>query len=78
LATHFEVGDFVRYVPEPDTISGQINSISPDYKKAFVVYPIGRPSIHQLKDLRLVQKGTLSYFSWDLAQQFIDLLEAIK
>jgi hypothetical protein len=75
MAAHFHVGDFVRYTPEPNGISGQINSISPDYQRAFVVYPIGRPYIYKLADLELIQKGTLSHFSWDLSQQFIEYME---
>jgi hypothetical protein len=70
-----EVGDFVIYTPKPNTIAGQINAISPDYERAFVVYPIGLPHIFSLTDLALVQKGTLDSFSWDLAHLFMDLLK---
>jgi hypothetical protein len=75
MDTRLEVGDFVVNKKEPYSIGGQINSISPYYESAFVVYPIGRPYIFPLIDLELIQRGTLSHFSWDLAQEFINLLE---
>ena len=66
------VGDYVR---TGNSIAGQIGSLSYDYKKAFVIFPIGSPHILNLSEIELVQKGTFSNFPWSLAVQYMQLLE---